>query len=913
MKRRICLLSVVLAMTAAMAAAQIPQSPSEGTNSGTSTSCTPDMQSAGLCGVPVNQQQYGTTMPSVGTQTGQTPGYINPLVTPYGQSMSTNSQQNNGQTTSNGLQNGQSIANSNSSLLNTIKLPPEPLTDFQKFVASTTQQVLPIYGASLFQYVPSTFAPLDQGPVPDNYVLGPGDQIRVHVWGQVNFTTSVMVDRTGGIYLPQVGEVHLAGTPVSSLESTLDRAVGHVFRNFQLTASLGQIRSIQVYVVGNARRPGVYTISSLSTLVDALFASGGPSPQGSMRRIEVRRNGRIVTDFDLYSLLLHGDRSKDIPLLSGDVIFIPPVGSQAAIFGSVNTPAIYELRPGENIGELIQDAGGTSAIAAKTSISIERVENHQDRAAMNVQFNATGLATPVYDGDLVRVLPIVPLYKDTITLRGNTANPGRFEWHPGMRLSDLIPDRESLITRNYWWRRAQLGLPSPEFEPLQSYPTLMQPSRPFDLQSEQNQLQMQLQQQLQQERDQMLQSGQEQQYPNAQNNPQSGVNPQANENLNSTEYPFNPGSGSYADTQARLQQLNQSQENTNSTVSSLASEAEVRTENTMGATKPLKVQLPAPDIDWSYAVIERLNPKTLKTTLIPFDLGRLVLDHDPSQNLELQPGDVVTIFSQGDIHVPQSQQTKFVRLEGEFVHAGIYSVKPGETLRQLVQQAGGLTPQAYLYGSEFTRVSTRVMQQQRINQYVQELGIEIQRSTLSAASSAAAAAGNLSSLTSSIGQNEQSLLAQLKQLRASGRIVLSLKPGSHGVDALPNIPLEDGDAFIVPSRPATVNVVGAVYDQNSFLYNPGRRAGDYLHLAGGENRDADRKHVFIIRADGSVISHAMASTLFGNDFMALPMRPGDTVVVPEKTFRPSALQGLLEYTQLFSNLALGAAAISVVK
>lgn len=896
MKSRFSLLSVVLIMTAAMAAAQTSQMPDP--TSTANNGCTSGMQADGLCSGQTQTLDQNLLTPSASGQSsgqGQIPGYINPLSSPYGQSLSSQLQQNSTQQQlSSSSQNNNRSRYGNSQQLNTIPLPPEPLTDFQKFVASTTQQILPIYGASLFQSVPSTFAPLDQGPVPATYVLGPGDQIHVQVWGQVNFATTLPIDRTGGIYLPQVGEVHLAGVPAASLETVLRQAVGHVFRNFQLTASVGQIRSIQVYVVGNARRPGVYTISSLSTLVDALFASGGPSPQGSMRRIEVRRNGKVISTFDLYDLLLHGDRSHDVPLLSGDVIFIPPVGPQAAILGSVNTPAIYEMRPGETIGQLIQDAGGTSAIAAHTSISVERIDDHQDRSAMSVNFNPAGLDTPVRDGDLVRVLPIVPLYKNTVTLRGNTANPGRFAWHPGMRLSDLIPDRESLITRNYWWRRAQLGIPTPDFEPLQNYPALTQPSHPFDLQLE-KQRQARLQQEMQQEYGQAQQGGSSSRYPSMQ------------------QEPYNSGSGSYLQTQQRLQQLNQNEEQTNNTASSVASQAEVRTENTMGATKPLKVALPAPDIDWSYAVIERLNPKTLKTTLIPFDLGKLVMDHDPSQNLALEPGDVVTIFSQGDIHVPQAQQTKFVRLEGEFVHAGVYSVKPDETLQELVRQAGGFTPDAYLYGSEFTRVSTRVLQQERINQYVQQLGLEIQRGTLAAASSAAAASGNLASTAAAATQNEQSLIADLQKIKATGRIVLSLKPGSHGIDALPDIPLQDGDAFIVPSEPSTINVVGAVYDQNSFLYARGRRAGDYLHLAGGESRDADRKHIFIIRADGSVVSRQMTSGIFGNDFMSLPMHPGDTIVVPEKTFKPSALQGLLQYTQLFSNLALGAASVNVIR
>src|ERR1017187_2529972 len=305
-------------------------------------------------------------------------------------------------------------------------LPPEPLTEFQKFVASTTGQVLPIFGADLFRRVPSTFAPLDMTPVPSDYVIGPGDELRLRVWGQLNFQANVRVDRTGEVYLPQVGPVHVAGLPFSELDPHLREAIGRVFHNFDLTVDVGQIRAIQVYVAGEARRPGVYTVSSLSTLVDALFTSGGPSIQGSLRHIELRRGSDVVTDFDLYGLLVHGDKSKDVKLLSGDVIFIPPSGPQVALTGSVRNPAIYEMRANETLADVLADAGGVSAVAAKARVSIERIDDHRDRLAMEVAYDATGLATPLADGDLVRVYSIVPQYTKTITLRGNTANPGRF-------------------------------------------------------------------------------------------------------------------------------------------------------------------------------------------------------------------------------------------------------------------------------------------------------------------------------------------------------------------------------------------------------------------------------------------------------------------------------------------------------
>jgi protein involved in polysaccharide export with SLBB domain len=757
-------------------------------------------------------------------------------------------------------------------------LPPEPLTEFQKFVASTTGQVLPIYGETLFRQVPTTFAPLDMVPVPPDYVIGPGDELRIRVWGQVNFRADVRVDRSGEIYLPQIGQVQVAGMPFSGMDAHLRAAIGRVYRNFDLTVDVGQIRAIQVYLAGEARRPGVYTVSSLSTLVDALFAGGGPSAAGSFRHIELRRAGTVVTDFDLYSLLVHGDKSKDVTLQNGDVLFIPPVGPQVAITGSVRHPAIYELRASDPLAEALADAGGASVVAAQARVSIERTDDHRDRYAMEVAWDQSGLATTLTDGDLVRVFSIVPMYQKTVTLRGNTANQGHFAWHPGMHISDLIPDKDSLITRDYWWKRAQMGLPAPEFEPLQSFQDLRQPSSPTEL-----------------PRQPLIQSP-------AGSGATSGTNSgQQNPNQN----PDQPGASSTITGPSK--NLSAAQR-----AGSASLGAEQPTNSQAPATMRTEVGPFAPEIDWDYAVIERLDPATLKTNLIPFDLGKLVLQHDASQDLALQPGDIVSIFSQSDIRVPIAQQTKFVRLDGEFVHAGVYTAQPGETLRDLVQRAGGLTAAAYLFGSEFTRESTRALQQRRMDEYVQTLEMQMQRGNLALASAPATSAQDLAS--GAAAQNsEQELLGRLRQMRATGRIVLEFKAGSSGLDVLPDIALEDGDRFVVPSVPASVNVVGAVYDQNSFLYESIRRAGAYLRLAGGPNRDADRKHIFIIRADGSVISYEAEKGIWGNEFDNLRMNPGDTIVVPEKTFKPSALRGFLDWSQLFSQFALGAAALSVIQ
>ena len=788
-----------------------------------------------------------------------------------------------------------------------MRLPPEALTEFQKFIASTTGQVLPIYGANLFRSIPSTFAPLDLTPVPANYVLGPGDELRIRVWGQVNFRANLLVDRSGEVYLPQVGPVHVAGLPFSDLDAHLRQAIARVYRNFDLTADVGQIRSIQVYVTGQARRPGVYTVSALSTLVDALFVSGGPTPAGSLRHILVRRGGALVTDFDLYDLLMHGDKSKDASLESGDVIFIPPVGPQAAVTGSVKNPAIYELREGETLGGLIADAGGASVVADRARISIERIDNHRDRATMEVAWDPSGLGTVARDGDLVRIFSIIPMYQKTVTLRGNTANQGRFAWHPGMRISDLIPDKNSLITRNYWWRRAQLGLPAPEFQPLENFRRLTQPSAPEEL-----------------PRSRFLgpvtpETGAEN--PNGTlgvaNNGSNGTQAGTSGGQNPSGATGDAGAAGNGASAAGANDLSSSNpQNAAPSASQTAGSAALAVEQPTSTMQGLaatrtEVGPVAPEIDWDYAVIERMDPKTLKTVLIPFDLGRLVLEHDESQDLPLEPGDVVTVFSQADVQVPIAQQTKFVRLDGEFMHAGTYTVLPGETLRELVRRAGGFTPNAYLYGSEFTRRSARVLQQRRLDEYVQSLEIEMQRGNLALASAAASTPQDLANAAAAQ-SSEQNMISRLRQMRATGRIVLEFRSGSNGIDALPDIQLEDGDHFVVPPVPASINVVGAVYDQNSFLFASGRRAGDYLHLAGGPNRDADKNHTFIIRADGSVVSREAESGIWGNEFANLRMNPGDTIVVPEKVFKPSGMRAFLDWSQIFSQFALGAATINLL-
>jgi protein involved in polysaccharide export with SLBB domain len=331
--------------------------------------------------------------------------------------------------------------------------------------------------------------------------------------------------------------------------------------------------------------------------------------------------------------------------------------------------------------------------------------------------------------------------------------------------------------------------------------------------------------------------------------------------------------------------------------------------------RPAPVQSPAVQTNWNQAVIERLDPASMTTRLIPFNLGKLVLEHDLSQDQDLKPGDVITIYAQQDIQLPIGEQTVYIELSGEFVHPGVYSVSAGDTLRSVVARAGGFTSRAYLYGSTFTRVSTQAAEQQQLNEYADKLEHQVEHN-----SQEQAGASSLPGQPSAAGAGEQmallnrQMIARIRQMRPTGRIVLKISPLSSGLDALPDIHLEDHDKFAVPFIPETIQVVGAVFNQQAFLYNNDARVGQYLHDAGGPDREADRKHMFVLRADGSVLGRSTGNSPFNSGrFEKVHLYPGDAVVVPERDARPSALNQLMIWSQFMSQLSLSALEVETLK
>jgi protein involved in polysaccharide export with SLBB domain len=681
---------------------------------------------------------------------------------------------------------------------------PEPQTGFEKFVEQNTGTRLRLFGYDLFK---RGHKPANQSvanlPAPVDYEVGPGDEILLHAWGGVDGNLRLVVDRNGQVTVPKVGTVTVAGVRASELNNVFKKQIGRYYTNFNVDASLGHLRSIQIYVVGQAKAPGAYTVSSVSTLVSALFEAGGPAPTGSMRTIQLRRNGTVISTIDLYDFITHGNAAGDVHLLPGDVIVIPPAGPRVAVMGALDSPAIFELNgTTESLRSVLAYAGGTTALTNPDKVQIERVNENNPAAPHWVEtrsLDEQGLSSTVKDGDIVTLFGANPKFANAVTLRGNVAAPLRYPYKPGMTLADLIPDPAALLTPDYFQRKNVLV----EF----------------------------------------------------QGKPRANANGIASDVRNLVDEP-----------------------------------------------------------NWNYAVIERFDPTTFHEQLIPFNLGELVLKKNPQANLPLRPGDVVTIFGKRDLRNPLSSETRLVRVDGEVWAPGVYQLHPGESLQEALRQAGGVTPQAYLYGTVFTREATRRQQQQNLDR-------ALEQAQQQSAGQLATALANLPTSSDSSYLQTQMVNAQreeisrLQSLHPSGRVSLELSTRVARVADLPDIALEDGDTIYVPPVPAYVTAIGAVDNENALIWKLNRTVGDALKVAGVQQDGADMRQAFVLRADGSVVS--AGNTGWFNSFDSTDLMPGDTVIVPEKLDRRSPMTkfiaGLKDWSQVLANFGLGAAAIQVLK
>jgi len=701
---------------------------------------------------------------------------------------------------------------------------PQVISEFQKFLWDNTGELLPIFGAGFFSSAQASFNPTTNAPLPADHLLGPGDELLIRGTGSIDIDFRATIDRNGTISIPTIGTVVLAGVRAGNAESVVRAAVARLYKGVTVNVTYGRLRSITIYVVGQANRPGTYTVSSLSTLVTALFASGGPNANGSMRQVQVKRAGRVAAELDLYAFIGKGDKSGDLKLQDGDTIFIPPAGGFVALVGKVNAPAIYELKSsGDTVETLLDVAGGLPIVADPRRAFLERIDPNrsQPRSVEQFALSGAGLKRGLKNGDVLNITSITPDFSNAVVLRGNVDQAVRVPFKTGMRVRDLIPNREYLITRSSIKRQNNV-LGSDDAT-----------SRSTAL-SEQG----------------------------------TG---------------YNDGRGSKEQAiAARIGGL-------------------------------------IDEINWDYAVVERINRADLSVSLIPFNLGHVFDDPASADNVQLQPGDTVTVFSHQDVAVPMDKRRVFARIEGEVKVPGIYQMSAGETLQSLLARAGGPTTNAYLFGTAFYREQVR--KEQQLNLEKTAIRLESQLRSQQAKGIANVSAQGAADAQAAVAQRQlemqlaQETISRFRQLKPTGRIAFGLDADEKSFARLPQLKLENGDHLVIPARPEFVHVFGAVNAEASPLWRSNSRVKDYIRIA-GVTADADIDNVFVIRVDGSVVTRTSMSWV-STGIGSMEVMPGDSIVIPEKFDKETSwtkfTKGTREWAQIFANFGLGAAAIKTLR
>jgi protein involved in polysaccharide export with SLBB domain len=727
---------------------------------------------------------------------------------------------------------------------------------------SMAADALEPFGYEVFDSIGSRFEPVTTGPVPPDYVLGPGDTIRVQLFGNVNGIYEFEVTRDGILNLPELGPITVAGLPFSEFRADLNRRVQEMLIGTQVSVTMGRLRTIQVFVLGDANRPGSFVVSSLSTISSALYNSGGISEIGSLRNIQLKRSGELVATLDLYDLLLNGDTSGDRRLQSGDVIFIPPIGNTVGVGGAVRRPAIYELVGQSTISEVIRLAGGLLPEAFPNAARLERINAERVRVVISVDADsAEGAASAVTGGDTLYVPEVLQDLNESVVLAGHVQRPGPYQWREGMRLTDLLPSALDLIPgadADYVLVRREDGasrrvhiisaMLSAAWADPRSVENVTLQARDsvhvFSLAFGRQRVIAPILEELQ------LQSS----FGEPFNQVQVAGRVRA-----SGTYPLEPG--------MRVSDLIRAGGN-------LAEEAYT-----------LEAELTR------YEIIDN---EYRATDVFDIDLDAILRGFEAA-DLLLKAHDHLSIST-----VPMWDSEWSVTLDGEIKFPGEYRIRRGESLRQVIDRAGGLTDEAFAAGSIFLRQSLREREQEQIDLLVRRLEADLVSLSLQTADSGGAT-------TLSTGRV---LLDQLRSAEPVGRLVIDLEqlaaraPAEELVD---DVELRDGDHLLVPTQSQVVTVIGEVQQNTSHLFQPGLTRDDYIEMSGGITRRADRKHVYVVRASGAVITGGR-SRWFGSRGDT-DMRPGDTIVAPLDTDRIRPLTFWTNVTQILYQGAIAVAAI----
>ncbi len=721
------------------------------------------------------------------------------------------------------------------------------------------------FGSDVFlsrgDYVQASGAPTGRGtpldiPASPDYVVGPGDALTISLWGGLSQTLTRVIDRDGKIDLPEAGPIQVAGLTLERVRGVVTDALKHQYRDAQVAVTVARLRSIRVYVVGDVQRPGAFDISSLSTSLAAVVASGGPTSVGSLRVLRHYRGQQLVGEVDLYDFLLHGVQSED-RLQSGDTLVVPPAGPQVAVYGAVKRPAIYELKGETTLAAVLQDAGGVTVSAELSHIVIDRINSNRERETVDLNLPSKGDAEAaraaiasfaVHDGDRVHVSAVLPYSQKVVYTEGHVVRPGRMAYHDGMQLSDVLHSFRDLLPE-----------PADQGEIVRLKPPDLHPEtidfnvpdvlignsnmslEPFDT--------IHIYGRYEADAPRVTVGG---------------------EVLRPGSYALSRGM-----TAARLVRMAGGFKR-----DALLTDADLTSYQVVGGTK---------------VVSERTS----------VHIGAAVTQGGQEADVPLKPGDVLTVHQLTGWNDIGSSIT----LEGEVAHPGSYGFQQGEHLSSILRRAGGFRDTSYPAGAVLIREEVRKLEEKTR----EELIHQIETSSASARISPTLGSGDQSAALQLIAQQQNDVLSRLRSQPATGRMVIHISADINSWENTPaDIEVRAGDLLRIPKRPGFVLISGQVYNTSAITYAPGQTAAWYLRRAGGPTEIANKKEIFIIRANGSVVGHESGVWLDHN-VLSTRLEPGDAVVIPQKIIGASLFwRNLLTVAQITSSIAVTAAVAGVI-
>ncbi|MBS9851009.1 SLBB domain-containing protein [Vibrio sp. Vb2110] len=803
----------------------------------------------------------------------------------------------------------------------------------EQWLKKGEQEELKRFGLDLFAGSPSTFAPISDVPVPANYTVGAGDEIIVQLFGKENETHRLRVNRAGTINFPSLGPVNVAGMHFSDVRDSLTQRVKEQMIGVRSDISLGELRTMQVFVMGDAYKPGAYTVSALTTISQAIYYSGGFGESGALRDIQLKRDGKIIRKLDMYDLLLKGDASNDVRLLPDDVVLIGSVNDTVSIEGEINRPAIYEVKAGETYQQLIQMAGGFTANAHVEQLEIKRYASHGAREALTLDFNKMqDRQSKVKNGDAIKILKKSEELTRYVQIEGDVRHPGYVEWRNGLRVADLFKSVDSafnstadvnyaVVVREINPQRDievfQLSLANAILSPgsqdnlkLHSRDRILVFNRfnneDLDTLATQEAVakaktleQAQEQAELEQQKEQEVMSS------------SVSVSHSANGTLNnpSTTEQAKPAKIIFRGKEITEEDFEKLKQNTRRTLLAPVL-LQLQQQSRLGLAPQIAEVFGEVKHPGRYPITPRMTVSTLieaaggltyNAFTINAELARTAINNaderayidveriDLRKAIQGSASDDAVIVGRDRLNILEKPNVKLqstVTLQGEVRFPGTYTVRQGETLSELLDRAGGLTEFAHPQGAIFTREALRLQEQKLLNQYAADMRKETAKKTFRADS-------NIGSVISDP-EKTLAFVEEASRSKALGRMVVQLNrilKGERSADFM----LEDGDFLFVPTFRNTVSIMGEVQVPITYLLDNKLDVDDYLNKAGGAKKQADEDRIFVVRADGSVYKPS-SGYWFGNNKEEL--KAGDTIVVPIDTDYRDALSTWTAATQI---------------